>query len=319
MTVIKVGLIGAGTMGALHARTIASSPQSRLEWIFDPNQQAAETVAQKWSSKVVSEPNFNAVDCVVISAATEVHHELGINVIQTGKPVLIEKPLGANLDESEDLVACSARQQSILVCGLLERFNPALMTALEIVTEPVALRAVRHSPYAPRIKTGVAWDLLIHDVDFCLRLFGESPETIEGLTTTLHPVSSPAAEDIAECVAKFSKNQIASLSSSRLGHTKTRSMTIIELDRAVEIDLLRQSITIYRHVDNAIQLDSLSGYRQQTVIEIPVIRHIGEPIASQWQSFLNLMNDRGDVSAERDSILPSHRVVAELLDRGKRR
>lgn len=200
------------------------------------------------------------------------------------------------------------------MCGLLERFNPALRTALEIVDEPVGLRTIRHSPYAPRIKTGVAWDLLIHDVDFCLRLFDGEPSAVKGLDSVVSPLSDSGAQDAIECIAKFEDDRMASMSASRLAHTKTRSVTITELTRVIEIDLLRQDITIYRHVENRSGDDGASGYLQQTIIEIPVVRHLGEPLAHQWNHFLDVIDGTIDQDVERASILPAHRVVAQCLD-----
>jgi len=90
-------------------------------------------------------------------------------------------------------------------------------------------------------------------------------------------------------------------------------MTIFEIDRAIEIDLLRQDITIYRHVDNKLGELSENSYVQQTIIEIPVVRHLGEPLAHQWQHFVKLVNGQVDLDVERKSIAPAHEVVARCL------
>ena len=59
----------------------------------------------------------------------------------------------------------SGKSDVPLLCGLLERFNPAIMTAMSVVERPRHVTAVRHSPYVARIGTGVSSDLMIHDVD----------------------------------------------------------------------------------------------------------------------------------------------------------
>lgn len=313
MSKLRIGLIGAGSMGALHARTVASSQASQLTWVADPNLEAAKKLGDRWGARAVVDPDFSSVDAIVVAAPTEFHESLGEAIISVGKPLLMEKPLGADLEQSTRMVEAAKKMGSVLMCGLLERFNPALRTAAEIVVDPVGMKSTRHSPYAPRIKTGVAWDLLIHDVDFCVRLFGESPKAVTALTSRVNPNSVRTAEDVVECAVLFSGDRLGSMSASRLAHTKTRAVTIFEIDRAIEIDLLRQDITIYRHVENRAGELGESSYLQQTIIEIPVVRHLGEPLAHQWQRFIDLTEGRIDIDAERNSILPAHEVVARCL------
>jgi len=84
----------------------------------------------------------------------------------------------------------------------------------------------------------------------------------------------------------------------------------LEPDRLIEIDLLRRDITIYRHIDDDLPADR-DGYKQQTVIEIPTLRYSDEPLAAQLAHYVGLIGGEGDADAERDSILPAHRVVHE--------
>jgi predicted dehydrogenase len=314
MGTLRVGLIGAGSMGSLHARTIATNSGSTLVWVADPDDEARTVINKRWNAKGIRTPDLSNVDAVVVAAPTDFHFDLGCEILAAGKPLLMEKPLAEDLSRTSELVDAARAADVPLMCGLLERFNPALRTALEIVEQPLSLRTARHSPYAPRIKTGVAWDLLIHDVDFCLRLFADEPHIVTGLDSVLSPFSEPEAQDLIECVAKFAGDRIASMSASRLAHTKTRSVTITELSRVIEIDLLRQDITIFRHVNNRGAEDGTAGYLQQTIIEIPVVRNIGEPLVHQWNHFLDIANGVADHDIERDSILPAHRVVARCLE-----
>ena len=51
-----------------------------------------------------------------------------------------------------------------------------------------------------------------------------------------------------------------------------RTLIVTELDRLVEVDLVRQDLTVYRHVENEPLHDDGPGYRQQTIIDLPTIR-----------------------------------------------
>jgi hypothetical protein len=107
---------------------------------------------------------------------------------------------------------------------------------------------------------------------------------------------------------------LATVSASRLGQRKVRSLVVSELDRLIEIDLLRRDVTIYRHVSHDSATPDGLGYRQQTVIEIPELVSAREPLATQLDRFLDLLAGKVDPATERESILPSHRVVASVLE-----
>ena len=312
-TPLRIALVGSGSMGRNHARVIATGARSELAAVIDPHEESGRAVAdQHGSSWQPDLEGIAAFDAVVIAAATEAHHELATSVIEAGLPLLVEKPLAPSLEQSRDLVDASRAAGTPLMCGFLERFNPAVMTAMRMVEAPLYVRAQRHSPYAPRIKTGVAWDLLVHDVDLVVRAFGgEQPESFDVKVGQFHPDSVPGAEDIVEAGIRFSGGGIASVSASRLGQVKVRSMVIQELDRMIEIDLLRRGLTSYRH--SSIEADDdFVGFRQFTEIEVPEIGG-AEPLVSQLDHFVSLVEGLVDVDTERESILPAHRVVDEVL------
>jgi predicted dehydrogenase len=210
------------------------------------------------------------------------------------------------------LVEHARRCGGVLMCGLLERFNAAVRTAMEIAREPVHATTVRHSPYASRIHTGVAEDLMIHDVDILLKLFGSEVVGVHGSCGVFDERSIPMSEDVVDATLRFANGGLASLSASRLSQRKVRSLTIAEMDRLIEVDLLRQDVTIYRHVGTS-EYDEEAGYRQQTIIDIPVLREPGEPLQLQMRHFIALIDGGVDPAVELNGILPPHRVIAEEL------
>ncbi|MGL1344722.1 Gfo/Idh/MocA family protein, partial [Vibrio parahaemolyticus] len=97
--------------------------------------------------------DLSDVDAVVIAASTEHHFGLATEVISQGVPLLVEKPVCPSLAQTEEIIDLSRRRGVPLLCGFLERYNPAVIAARRLMTEPLYIRAERHSPYAPRIKT----------------------------------------------------------------------------------------------------------------------------------------------------------------------
>lgn len=310
----RVALVGAGTMGSFHARVIASADRAELVTVVDAYEPAGSAVAERYGARWTPElGDLSGVDAVVIAASTEAHYGLATQVLDAGLPLLIEKPVVNDYAQSREIVDLAERKSLPLVCGLLERYNPAVVAAKSLIEQPLHVTATRHSPYAPRIKTGVAWDLLIHDVDLAIGILGAEPTTTVGALGHFHPDSLPGAEDVASATLGFGDGQVAQLSASRIGQKKDRTLTIHEIDRLIEVDLLRRDVTVYRHVSAAAAQEDGRGYRQQTTIEIPEITNAREPLAAQFDHFLDIIEGTADADAERRAILPAHKVIDTLF------
>lgn len=309
---LKIALIGSGSMGKNHARVIAAGDRTELAIVIDPDEASGRATAEAYGAVWVPElSGLDRVEAAVIAAPTEYHHGLAQDVIAAGLPLLVEKPVCPSLAQTQELVDASVAAGTPMMCGLLERFNPAVMVAMRMIEAPVYVRATRHSPYAPRIKTGVAWDLLVHDVDLVVRAFGgQHPENLDVRAGQFHAASVAGAEDIVETTMGFG-NGIASVSASRLGQTKVRSMVIQELDRMIEVDLLRRGLTSYRHATIEAE-EGQSGFRQFTEMEVPDIAGV-EPLVGQLHHFVDLIEGKVDQDVERQSFLPAHRVVDEVV------
>lgn len=312
---LRLALVGTGAMGSLHARVIAQSERAELATVIEPRRSVGQQVAERYGAAWAPDlADLSGVDAVVIAAPTEIHHGLADQVLSADTPLLIEKPVCGSLAETEEIVALSEKRGVPLLCGLLERFNPAVRTALALVDRPVHLTATRHSPYAPRIRTGVAWDLLIHDVDLAIQAFrGQEPATVHGTMGYFHPDSVGGAEDVAETVLSFGDGALANVSASRIGQRKVRTLVISEVDRLIEADLIRKDVTIYRHVSSDAATPDGRGYRQQSIIEVPELITNREPLAAQLDHFLDILAGTADADEERRRILPAHRAVGALF------
>ena len=308
----RVALIGSGRMGSLHARVLAQSSLCDLALLVEPREEHGREVAARFDTAWAADfDELDGIDAAVVAAATPAHYELAGRVLDLGKPVLVEKPLAATYEESTDLVKRAAATGVPLMCGLLERYNPAVRTAREFAGDVWQVNGIRHSPFVSRIPTGVATDLLIHDVDLAIGFVGSPPVGVKAEFGYFHDSSRRnEAEDCAEAVLRFESGAVATISASRVSQRKVRQLSLLEPDRLIEIDLLRRDITIYRHIDDDLPADR-DGYKQQTVIEIPTLRYSDEPLAAQLAHYVGLIGGEGDADAERDSILPAHRVVHE--------
>lgn len=313
MSRIRIALVGAGSMGRNHARIIAESPTADLVTVIDPFAETGQAVADQHQARWVPELDLDGVDAVVVAASTEHHYGIAKDIIAAGKPLLVEKPICPSLAQTQEILDATEAAGVPIMCGFLERYNPAVIAGRQMIEQPLYARADRHSPYAPRIKTGVAWDLLVHDVDLISQIFGgEEPTSIGVEVGRFHPSSLPGAEDVVDVSLGFGGGGIASASASRLGQRKVRSLLVQSLDHMVEIDLLRRGVTLYRHTTISEDKPGGAGFRQMTEMEVPEVTG-REPLATQFDRFLSIVAGDIDADAERRSILPAHRIVESAL------
>lgn len=306
----KIVLVGAGVMGSHHARVISQNHNAELVALVDPRENVGKNAADKFGTNWAPElPSLNGIDAVIVAAATEAHFDLAMQVISQETPLLIEKPVADSLLKTEEILKAAELINLPMMCGLLERFNPAILTAKTIMRNPFHISATRHSPYAPRIRTGVAWDLLVHDVDLAINLMNEEPIHSDSRLGFFRPESEPGQEDVAETILGFANGSIAHVSASRVGQKKVREVSIYESDRLIELDLLRRDVTVYHHISENSADGEGRGYRQQAVIDIPELVTSQEPLVSQFNHFLQLVSGKIDPALERNSILPSHKII----------
>jgi predicted dehydrogenase len=297
-------------MGANHVRVVTRHQETELVAVVDPDESRARHLAESnGSTWLPTVDQLGGVDGVIVAVPTEYHMGLALPLVEGGTPVLLEKPLAPGLDEVRALVGAARASGSALMCGFVERFNPAVATAMDLLDDPVVhVLSVRHSPTTPRIRTSVVHDLLIHDIDLALRL-ASAPVSSTASNSWTAPTG---VVELADCTIQFEGGAVATLSASRASQRKVRTVAICTEDVLVEVDLLRHDVTMYRHRFHE-QLDQGGPtYRAETLVDIPFVRHEGEPLALQLGRFVELIRGEADAGAELDTLLQPHEVAAAV-------
>lgn len=314
VAVPRLAVVGAGAMGSNHARVIAESGVAELAMIIDTDSARGRALAERFSCAYA--PDIEAArgcDGAVIATPSQIHATQALTLLEMGVPLLVEKPIAPTIEESRSMVAAAASRALPLMCGFVERFNPAVTTVLALLEKrPVHVVGLRHSPATPRTTLSAVFDLLIHDIDLTLRY----ANTLR-LPHVASSLGSSGAEivEIADCVLNFDGTMVATLSSSRSSQRKVRTHLIETPTALFELDLLRQDVTVYEHRRHSLISGPAPSYRAETVIDIPFVRHGGEPLLLQLHHFVRLLDGTVDVDFERDSILPAHEVAA-MVERG---
>ena len=176
---LAVGVIGAGVMGAEHARILLQDTRgAHLAAVCDADPARAATVAQ--GAAVHTDPLalIAAVDAVVIASPDATHADLALACIDAGKPVLCEKPLGATAAEAWRVVAAEvARGRRLVMTGYMRRFDPAYLAmrqARDRIGPPVILHNIHRNAQAPDWFMGAMpiTNSLVHEIDISRWLLG---------------------------------------------------------------------------------------------------------------------------------------------------
>lgn len=303
-------------MGGNHARVIAESDIADLAVIIDTDPSRGRPLADRYGCEFSPDlAPATGCDAAVIATPTRTHDEQAAALLDAGLPLLIEKPLAPDIEVSRAIVAAATRRGLPLMCGFVERFNPAVTTVAALLDErPVHMVSLRHSPATPRTTLSVIFDLLIHDIDLTLRY--ACPLRPPRVASSVSGAGTEVTE-VADCVLDFDSALVATLSSSRASQRKVRSHMIETPSALYEVDLLRQDVTVYKHRTHSLVGGPAPAYRAETVVDIPFVRHGGEPLLLQLRHFVRLLHGQVDAAAERDSILPAHEIAA-LVELGCR-
>jgi predicted dehydrogenase len=282
--VLKLAIVGAGMMGARHARIAGTTRGVEVTVVVDPDENKGRHLAEHIGAAYL--PSVNAlageVDAAIVAVPTDLHAEIGIMLLENGLDVLVEKPIAATSEEAKSLVDAAEEYDRILMVGHVERFNPAVIELGKHVADLIHIDVRRVGPFTPRIHTGVALDLMIHDVDLVSWLAGSQPEVIAAVTRRVRSDT----EDIATCILAFSTGVSAVLTASRASQSKHRLIELTQRDNVVVADLISQQVTLHRVEQAEFVGERGSMYRQSGVIEIPYLEHQGEPVALEQRHFV---------------------------------
>ena len=127
---LKVGVFGTGHLGKFHLNNWKEIDGTELVGFYDPNDETAEQVAEKYGIKryFTDEELMDACDTIDVVAPTNHHFDICQKAIRKGKHVFVEKPLANTMDEAQQLVKLVKESNIKFQVGHVERFNPAFLS-----------------------------------------------------------------------------------------------------------------------------------------------------------------------------------------------
>ena len=276
MRKIKVGVIGTGYLGALHARLYKEIEGCVLEGICDIDQNRLREVSSELSVPGYSDYRelFSKVDAVSIAVPTKLHHAVAKEFLKAGIHCLVEKPFTSNLKEADSLIKLARKNKLILQVGHIERFNSAFAAAQRYFKDPYFIECHRLSSFPNRsLDIGVVLDLMIHDIDIVLGLVNSPVKRIEAVGVN---VLTPF-EDIANARITFSNGCVANLTASRISDEPMRKIRIFLKNAYISLDYRNQQAYIYKKEAMGINKEAMPIEKEQ-------------PLKKELSSFINCVS-----------------------------
>jgi myo-inositol 2-dehydrogenase / D-chiro-inositol 1-dehydrogenase len=182
---VRIGLIGAGRIGAIHSKALAELDEVDTQLIFDVAPQRAIDLADDVGGEAVEslETLFQGADAVLIASTADTHAPMLIRAAEAGLPAFCEKPIAIDLDSSQEAVDAVRKAGILAQVGFQRRFEAGYRSVRDHVAAGrlgrlYVIHHVSHdhdippADYVPN-SGGLFRDNLIHDFDVTRFITGD--------------------------------------------------------------------------------------------------------------------------------------------------
>ncbi|SIT74438.1 myo-inositol 2-dehydrogenase [Yoonia rosea] len=227
---LKVGLLGAGRIGWVHAKAITAHGGSTLVAVSDFIPESAQKLAAEYGCEarstddIIADP---AIDAILIATSTDTHSDLMEKATAAGKAVLCEKPVDLSLERARACQRVVAETGQPVMIGFNRRFDPsfgALKAALDAgeIGKAELLSITSFDPAPPpvayvKVSGGLFRDMMIHDFDMSQFIMGATPVSLTAAATSIvDPAIGEAGDvDTAVVTMTYADGRIAVIKNSR--------------------------------------------------------------------------------------------------------
>jgi myo-inositol 2-dehydrogenase/D-chiro-inositol 1-dehydrogenase len=228
---MRIGLLGAGRIGQIHARSAAAHKSATLAAVTDVDAKAAAAIAAETGASVANSIADiiadQSIDAVLICTPTDTHADLIEQAARAGKAIFCEKPVDLSAERVRACLQVVADTKAKLMIGFNRRFDPSFAAlhkrlAAGEVGKPEIVTILSRDPAPPPVSYiarsgGLFRDMMIHDLDMARFLLGEEPVEVSAMAACLvDPVIGEAGDvDTAVVTLKTRSGRLAQISNSR--------------------------------------------------------------------------------------------------------
>lgn len=296
---VNIGVVGCGYWGPKLARNFHEIREANLTWIADLRSDRLAHMQKLYPQVQVTrdyqELLESDVDGVALATPVSTHYRMGMEILQAGKHVLIEKPLAANIAEATELVEQAQLQDRILVVGHTFVYNPAVEAVRTVIQsgelgEIYYINATRANLGLFQPDINVIWDLAPHDVSILNHILDAQPLTVSARGEA-YVQRKRGIHDVAYMTLHYPDRVMAEIRLSWLDPVKTRQYTIVGSKKMlVYDDIAHAKVVIY---DKGVEVPPYSdtfeefqlSYRHGPEQAYPVFWT--EPLRNECLDFVN--------------------------------
>lgn len=277
---LKIGLLGCGRIGQVHAWSIKALKNAKLVAVSDFFEEAAASLADEMGAEVRSTEAILAsddIDAVIIGTPTDTHFDIIQGAAKAGKAVFCEKPVDMSADRIRDCIKAVEAAGVPFFTAFNRRFDPnfaAIQSRIaageigdvEIVTvlsrdpSPPPLSYVKSSG-------GLFRDMMIHDFDMARFMLGEEPVQVFAVGSALvdPEVGTLGDVDTAAVTLTTATGKICQISNSR--------RATYGYDQRLEVHGSKGMLRAENKLENAVEVATEAGFRRAPTLNFFLERY----------------------------------------------
>jgi myo-inositol 2-dehydrogenase / D-chiro-inositol 1-dehydrogenase len=289
---VRFGLLGAGRIGKVHAKTINDNPSGTLVAVTDAVPAAAESIERQYGCQTRSIEAIESatdIDAVIICTPTDTHADLIERFSRAGKAVFCEKPIDLDIDRVKACLKVVEETKAKLMVGFNRRFDPHFMAARKAIddgqigdVEMVTITS--RDPGLPPIEYikrsgGIFRDMTIHDFDMARFLLGEEPISVNATAAVLvdKSVGEAGDYDSASVLLQTKSGRQAMISNSR--------RAVYGYDQRIEVHGSKGMVSAENLRPVSIELANSLGYTRPPIHDFFMTRY-AQAYANELASFI---------------------------------
>jgi len=278
---VRFAILGAGRIGQVHARAVASTRAATLVAIADPIEAAVKSVADEYGCDIrsIEEIRQSAdIDAVAICTPTDTHADLIEQFARAGKAVFCEKPVDLDIGRVKDCIKVVEQEKATLMLGFQRRFDPdflALKKAIDdgAIGDVEMITLTSRDPGAPpaeyiKRSGGIFRDMTIHDFDVARWLLGEEVATVQAAASVL---TDPAIKALGDY---DSINVILTTASGKHCTISNTRRATYGYDQRIEVHGSMGSVSAENHRESRIEIANSDGYTRPPLLNFFMSRYM---------------------------------------------
>lgn len=293
--VTRLALLGAGRIGKVHARAIASDQRAQLVAVADAMPEAAQALAASAGCAIRSIDeilNSDDIDAVVICTPTNTHADLIERFSAKGKAVFCEKPIDLDLERAKTCVDMVEAGKAVIMLGFNRRFDPhfrAVRAAIDAgsIGNVEMITITSRDPGAPpaeyiKVSGGIFRDMTIHDFDMARFLLGEEIATVTAQASVLvdPKIGELGDYDSASIILTTASGRQCIISNSR--------RATYGYDQRIEVHGSLGSVSAENQRPVSIEIANSSGYTRPPLHDFFMTRYL-DAYAAEITAFIDCL------------------------------